>query len=134
MNYFIVKEKEGMIWLDVPEPKIPTGFPLSIDEAKEINKKTNDYNTRPHYPYDNKLFDWKDEQRVQFNVDFYLDLDEPVPCYQPTTVIALPIRLKEQEEKTDIELAAKEYAHQHFTEGDYERLKDAFIAGHNYKP
>ena len=102
-NYYIVKEKEGMIWLDIPEP-ITMDFRM-IDDFDgsqmfmypQYEEAMKAYNSRLHYPYDKKLFDWKEGQRVQFGVDFCLDLNEPQPCYKPTTVIAIPLPSKEQE-------------------------------------
>jgi hypothetical protein len=91
-NYYIVKEKEGMIWAEWPKP----------DGEKSYESK---YNTRPHYPYDKKLFDWKEGQRVEEGKDFYFKWYNGLSSWvgdrshKTDTKIVVPLPSKEEEKK-----------------------------------
>lgn len=122
-NYYIVKEKEGMIWVDWVRPTLSMNDGPVPEEL--YNDYENRYNNRPHYPYDKKLFDWKDGMRVLQGTDFEIKAEEirKVRCHCPchktpgmvhiaaccingyneyrTPATAIPLPSKEQEEKTE---------------------------------
>ena len=163
MNYFIVNQKDRMIWADVPMPIAPpipdywTGSGVARqpynDLFKEYEWAMDKYNSRPHYPYSAEL-NWIDGQRVEEGKDFqlYQDCkDDSCPPYDSfcfhcsrsqgcdAPFIAIPLPSKDKEEAADkyatIEVpAANPNDAPYTTTGDiFDYVHDAFIAGADWK-
>ena len=79
MNYFIVNQKDRMIWADEKEP-VKSDFVTIIDvladghwhQLEEYKTALSIYNSRLHYPYSTEL-NWREGQRVEEGKDFVLD-------------------------------------------------------------
>ena len=90
MNYFIVNQKDRMIWQDIPEPE------------QGLNEKRA-YEARLRFPYSTEL-NWRDWQRVEEGKDFEIRWTNGLASWFGDKVsnqdwlIALPS--KDKEEKT----------------------------------
>lgn len=93
-NFFIVNQKNRMIWADVECPVMPKSekyYSCGTFAQEAFNSdmyhydcNLEIYNTRPHYPYSTEL-NWMDGQRVLQGTDFEIKAEEirKVKCHCP---------------------------------------------------